>query len=215
MPSHRLPVNLQVTNISSTTALTVSPNPVQEGQIITLTATISVASMADGVNPTGTVSFTTGKTIIGSAYINNVGVATFTGNTNGFAFGSYTVVAIYSGDEYYAGSQSSAINVVLQQAATTTTLTGAPNPVTPPASVTLVAAVRRSAPDTSGVPTGTVTFDYGTLSLGTLSLNQSGEASITASTKGLPAGTYPITVKYSGDTYDASSTSTALSITVN
>lgn len=208
-------VNLQIVRISSTTELTVSPNPVQAGQIITLTGTVSVASLSSNENPSGTVTFTTGGTTLGSAYINNSGVATLTGSTNGFPLGSYPVVATYSGDTYYAGSQSSAVSVTLQQAATTTTLTGAPNPVTPPASVTLVAAVRRSASDTSGVPTGTVTFDYGTLSLGTLSLNQSGEASITASTKGLPAGTYPITVKYSGDTYDASSTSTALSITVN
>ena len=65
------------------------------------------------------------------------------------------------------------------------------------------------------MPTGTVTFYYGTAALGTITLNESAEASITAPTKGLAAGTYPITVKYNGDADDATSTSAPLYVTVN
>jgi hypothetical protein len=59
------------------------------------------------------------------------------------------------------------------------------NPVTLTASVT----------SGGGVPTGTVTFFDGTTSLGTSTLNGSGQALFTAT---FMAGTHPITVSYSG-----------------
>jgi len=59
--------------------------------------------------------------------------------------------------------------------------------------------------------TGTITFMQGHTSLGTATLN-SGQASFT--TSNLPAGSLSITVVYSGDTQYASSTSPALTQTV-
>ena len=96
---------------------------------------------------------------------------------------------------------------------TQTTLAATPNPVTPPANVTLTATVTRTTG--AGVPTGSVTFYYETDALGAVTLNGSGQASLTASTKGLAAGSYPITVKYSGDADDLTSTSAPLNVTAN
>jgi len=212
-------INVVVSKAKSGTALAATPNPAQNGQTLVLTATVS----GEDIGPTGTVTFSVGSTTLGTASLaldgGGSGVldsdAQLSASTNVLAPGTYPVVATYSGDGLYNGSQTSAYNVVIEKAMTTTTVSGEPNPVTPPANVTLIAAVRRSATGAAGVPTGTVTFYYQTMTLGSGTLNEAGEASITASTKGLPAGTYPITVKYSGDTYDAASTSSALSITVN
>ena len=204
-------ISLVISKDQPYVALTATPNPAQEGQPATLTATVSGT---DGT-PTGTVNFTVNGTAIGSAAVNSSGVATLTASTNKLPLGTYPVVATYTGNSDYTSFQSSALDVVLEQAATSATLTGAPNPVTPPASITLIAAVQRSSAGSKGVPTGTVTFYYGTAALGTVTLNESAEASLTAPTKGLAAGTYPITVKYNGDADDATSTSAPLYVTVN
>jgi len=95
---------------------------------------------------------------------------------------------------------------------TQTTLAAAPNPVTPPANVTLTAMVTRTTG--SGVPTGSVTFSSGTIVLGKASLNGSGVATLSASSKGVAAGSYPVTAEYSGDAQDVASSSSAIVVTV-
>ena len=95
---------------------------------------------------------------------------------------------------------------------TQTTLTATPNPVTPPANDTLTATVTRTT--SSGTPTGSVTFSVGTTVLGKSTLNGSGVATLSASSKGVAAGTYPVVATYSGDTNDVGSASAAVDITV-
>jgi hypothetical protein len=76
--------------------------------------------------------------------------------------------------------------------------------------VTLTANVT----STSGItPTGTVTFLYGTLSLGTAKLN-GGTGTLVESSKNIPGGVYAITARYNGDSYNYSSTSPAQNVTV-
>jgi uncharacterized repeat protein (TIGR03803 family) len=96
---------------------------------------------------------------------------------------------------------------------TQTTLAASPNPVTPPATVTLTATVKRTTG--TGVPTGPVKFSVGTTVLGTATLNGSGLAKLIASSQGIAAGTYPVTATYSGDSNDISSTSSAMSVVVH
>jgi hypothetical protein len=50
--------------------------------------------------------------------------------------------------------------------------------------------------------------------LATVKVNGSGVATITASSKGYAASSYPITAKYTGDSSDNTSTSAAVSVTV-
>jgi uncharacterized repeat protein (TIGR03803 family) len=95
---------------------------------------------------------------------------------------------------------------------TQTTLTASPNPVTPPAIVTLTATVTRTTG--TGVPTGPVKFSVGTTVLGNVNLNGSGVATFAASSKGIAAGTYPVVATYSGDASDISSTSAAITVKV-
>src|ERR1700722_13350206 len=90
---------------------------------------------------------------------------------------------------------------------TVSTVTLMPSTTTPTvgASVTLTATL---SPSTA---TGTVTFLSGTTSLGTGTIS-SGTATLTTTFS--TAGTYSLTATYGGDTNNASSTSSAVSITV-
>jgi hypothetical protein len=93
---------------------------------------------------------------------------------------------------------------------TTTALTSSLSSSVDGQAITLTAQI---TPSLVGTPTGTVTFSDGAAILGTGPLNGSGSASI--STSLLPTGTDSITAVYSGDTYFAGSTSSALALTVN
>jgi uncharacterized repeat protein (TIGR03803 family) len=87
--------------------------------------------------------------------------------------------------------------------ATTTTLVGNPNPVTIGTNLVLAATVKKSSG--TGTPTGSVAFKFSTTTLATVNLNGSGVADYTIPTSGLPAGSYPLTAAYSGDTADSAS----------
>ncbi|HEX8880171.1 MAG TPA: Ig-like domain repeat protein [Candidatus Acidoferrum sp.] len=90
-----------------------------------------------------------------------------------------------------------------------TTLISSLNPSAFGQAVTFTATVTSSA---TGTPTGTVTFQDGASALGTRTLS-GGMATFT--TSGLTAGTHSITAIYGGDANFASSTSPALTQTVN
>lgn len=92
---------------------------------------------------------------------------------------------------------------------TTTTLTSDHNPSTYGQSVTFAATVTSAA----GTPTGTVTFKDGGTTLGTGTLDGSGQATLTTSS--LPAGMHSITAVYSGTDNYLSSSSGVLTQTVN
>jgi hypothetical protein len=94
---------------------------------------------------------------------------------------------------------------------TNTKLTASTTAVADGAAVSLTALVTPTGGTTT--PTGTVTFKAGSTVLGTKTLNGTGQA--TLSTTALPAGKDGVEAAYSGDTYDASSTSAAVSVTVN
>ncbi len=195
---------------ASTTTVSATPSAPSVGQSVTLKATVT----GPAGTPTGSVQIAADDVSIGSANLNSSGIGTITASTNGQAPGSYSVFAIYSGDSSYNLSQSNTITVVLAKAPTTTTLTASPTSVTPPASVTLTATVKRSASGATGHPTGSVTFAVGTSTLATVKLNSAGVATFTASSAGQAPGDYPITAKYTGDPSDATSTSSAVTVTV-
>jgi endonuclease/exonuclease/phosphatase family metal-dependent hydrolase len=93
----------------------------------------------------------------------------------------------------------------VQKLATSTTLTSTPNPSGLGQSATLTATVSSS----SGLPTGTVTFEEGTSVLGTSTLDASGQA--TFATSALATGSHSLTAVYGGDANYSGSTSSALS----
>jgi len=95
---------------------------------------------------------------------------------------------------------------------TTTTLTSSLNPSNVGQAVTLTATVAAVAPAT-GVPTGTVAFKDGALTIGTATVGATGTATLVTST--LTAGSHPLTAVYSGSLDFLTSTSAVVTQTVN
>jgi large repetitive protein len=184
-------------------AITAAPNPGIAGAADSLTATVTVTK--GGGTPTGLVTFTSGSAVLGTANLNTSGVAII---SPVLAPGSYSIVAIYAGDNDDGASQSAPLSLTVAQATTTTALTVSPNPSTYLSPVTLTAVVAGDG----AMPTGTVQFFAAGTLIGAGTLNTSGVATITNSN--LAIGTYAITAVYEGDTNDAGSTSAAVSLTV-
>jgi large repetitive protein len=81
-------------------ALTGSPTNPTNPQQVTL---ISAVSWSGPTAPTGVVTFTNGAIVLGSSQVDSVGIATITVDLQP---GSENIVATYSGDASYAGSNS-------------------------------------------------------------------------------------------------------------
>lgn len=123
--------------IATTTTLNASPNPAGVGQLVTLSATVSVGQAPERAgsaasastaprapaSPTGTVSFSEGASVLASNVALNGNVATFA--TSNLAAGTHAITATYSGDAVYGGSSTS-INVVINAAPPPTSLVSAP-----------------------------------------------------------------------------------------
>ncbi len=84
--------------------LTVSPERPGSGEQVVLTATI------DGDDPSGTVDFFDGSTLLGTATVVD-GVAQLT--IGGFSPGEHDVTAVYSGDDGNAGSASTEVGLAV------------------------------------------------------------------------------------------------------
>jgi large repetitive protein len=193
----------QVVNQSQTaTTVTAAPNPGIAGEPVTITATVKLTAGAD--TPTGTVAFTSGTTVLGTAALSSTGTATI---APALAAGAYTIVATYSGDTDDAGSASAPLALTVNLGASTNTLVIAPNPATIGTAVTFTSIVTGD-----GVaPTGTVTFLSGTTTLGMATLT-AGTATFTTST--LAVGAYPVTANHSGDANNSPSVSAVVNLTV-
>ena len=202
---------LSVTPASTAISLASSANPAVAGETVAYTATVT--STVGSVNPDGegSVTFMSGSTKLCSGAVVLSGdwatcMVTYPGA------GSYPVTASYSGGSDFVASSATALNEVVEQDATTTTLGVSSTSVVFGQQLTLTATVVAKTPG-SGVPTGTVSFFDGTVSLGTVTLNSSGQSILT--TQGLLAGTHAaLTAIYSGDPNYLASTSSALQVVV-
>jgi hypothetical protein len=178
--------------VVTTTTLTSSPNPSTAGQSVTFTATVTSGS---GV-PVGTVTFKEGTTTLASnVTVDGAGNASF--STSTLAGGSHTLTATFTGATGWAhssGNDSSAPQVV-NAAATTTTVSSAPNPSNFGQSVTFTATVTSG----SGVPAGTVTFTEGANTLASnVAVDGAGHAAFSTTT--LAVGSHTITATFTGAT---------------
>jgi autotransporter-associated beta strand protein len=185
------------------TTLTSSINPSVFGQAVTFTATVAPVSPGTGT-PTGTVTFKDGNNVLGTSTLTG-GAAIF--STSTLTVGMHAITATYNGDTALGPSTSAILSQVVNQASTTTTLSSSANPAAIGQMITFTATVTAASPG-AGVPTGTVTFMDGTVTLGTGSLDATGHA--TFQTASLAEGTHSITANYSGDTNFLTSTSSPL-----
>lgn len=187
---------LVVAQASTTVTATASSLTPAIGASVTFTATLAPTSA------TGTVTFKDGATVIGTGTLGG-GVATF--STSALLVGPHVITAVYGGDVNQIAATSAAINVTVDQLATTLTLAASATNPTPGALVTFTATIAPSA------ATGTVTFKAGSTVLGTGVL-AGGVATFSTST--LAVGSYAITAAYGGDVTHAASVSTPVSVTL-
>jgi uncharacterized protein (TIGR03437 family) len=206
--------NFAISGATTLTAIAVSPGSTAVwGQPVTVTATVAVQAPGAGTPATGTVQFFDGATLIGTAAVGVLGTANF--GTSALSLGAHSLTAKYTGDPggaYLASAASGPVGLTVNQAQTAV---GTPVPTsgTPVfgAPLTFSATVTPVAPG-AGVPTGTLTFFDGVTNLGTTAVNTSGAASIQYTPS--PGG-HSITAAYSGDIHFLTSSSNALSQTVN
>jgi hypothetical protein len=128
-------------------------------------------------------------------------MASYTSTT--LALGTHNITAVYSGDSVNAAATSPVVSEVISPPlATTITVTSNANPAVTNQVVSFTPSITYGNP--SFAPTGTVTFKDGSTTLGSVSPFNL----FTTST--LAVGTHSITATYSGDTYNAPSTSSSL-----
>lgn len=204
-------LGISAAKTSTTTAVTVTPDSIQQGTTsgVTVSATVSPASGSG--SPTGSVSFSNGSTQIGQATLSG-GTATFSYNASTLTANTYSIIASYSGDNTFSASSSSPVTLTVTsggggQNSTTTTLKIAANPSSTQSdvgsNVTLTASVAHA--NGSAVPSGTVTFSAGSVQIGSAALSN---GTATYSTSALAAGQYSVVASYSGDPNYAASSST-------
>lgn len=192
-----------VNKANTTTVLSSSTNTSVVGQPVTLVATVTVNAPGTGI-PTGTVNFyNTVDNVpasIGSSQLvpaggqnaANIFLATVT--LPALPQGQLNLTAVYSGDNAYNTSTSTAITQIVGRPPVTVSVTANLNPSIYGQPVTFTANVAPIPPG-SGTPSGTAIFYDGTTQLVQVAL-VGGQATYTAT---LAPGTHAIAVSYSGD----------------
>jgi large repetitive protein len=160
-------VNLRPTTTTLTATLTSSTNNMQ----VTL---IAVERWTGTTAPTGTVTFTTGSSTIGSAPVDATGVATLTIDLQST---SENITASYAGDASYAGSTSPSVSVT-GGAATQFSLT-----LNPP-----TVSVASGAHSTTTLTMSSISSFADTLQLGCVGLPTAASCTFSSTSSKLTAG---------------------------
>ena len=142
-----------VTKAVLTAALTVSPNPVPVGNVVTLQAVLT-ATPQPSTAPTGSIVFKDGQTVIGTGTL-LAGSATLTTST--LPAGGHSLTADYAGDANFAAATSAATPLTVERSCNDI-FSGAPafTEATGSASGSTVAATGEIGEGNHGGDTGTV-----------------------------------------------------------
>ncbi len=193
-----------VTEATTTTTLSATPNPSSLSQNVVFTATVTGVYAG---KLTGSVSFLNGSKVLGSSTLAN-GKASFS-----YAFatsGTYSMTAVYGGDVNDQASTSAAVSQVVNNATTITTVTSSGSPAYVGQAVTFSAVVTSTY---GAIPNGElVTFYDSSAAIGTANTN-GGAATFTTST--LNAAVHSITATYAGDSSFQPSTSKIFKQTIS
>ncbi|MFD9537769.1 Ig-like domain repeat protein, partial [Streptomyces sp. NPDC060010] len=181
-------VDVAVNPATSAVSVSVDPNPSVCGETVTVCATVTAVAPGSGT-PSGTVTFTGPGGVNETVSLDAGGMACVT--TTVLETGTVTVT--YSGNTCFLPSTGS-LDVTVNQASSTVSVTVDPNPSVCGETVTVCATVTAVAPG-SGIPSGTVTFTGPGGLNETVSLDAGGMACVTTTV--LETGT--VTVTYSGN----------------
>jgi uncharacterized protein (TIGR03437 family) len=188
-------VNPRATSVSTPVITSGTPAP---GQPLTFSATVS------GDGPlTGMLTFRDNGSPIGDGGLSSAGTATVTATLGA---GQHSITASYSGDTFNRGATSAPLFFTIR-INSTTTLVSSLNPATPGTALSFTATVASSSG--AATPAGAVTFTDGAATLGTATMDATGQAILTVAA-GLTAGDHSIVATYAGDTNLLGSTSAPL-----
>ncbi len=180
-PSLSLPVNQVVNQITTTTNLISDTNPSTYGDNVTFTASVTPSTA------TGTVSFMNGSDTLATVSVSH-GSGSYTTST--LYAGSYSITAVFNGNDNYVTSTSSAVNQTVDRANAALTLLTDINPSTFGSTITFTMSVSPTS------ATGTLTFKDGSTTLGTSTI---GHGSGSYSIDSLALGHHIITAIYDGN----------------
>ncbi len=191
--------------IAAKTGVTISSsaNP----SLLTDNVTVTIAVLnGTSVMPTGTVSVVDNGVAIGAPALDATGHATITLTSP--ALGTHTLAASYSGDADDIPSTSAPFIQTVTLRPTTTNFSSSSNNLSAGQQLILVSVVQGSG---TRSPTGTVTFQSGATTLGTVTLASGGIATLTLTAQQVVLNAVAV---YSGDSLYAPSTSAAITIVV-
>jgi len=237
-PSSAASVNITPENSSTTLSLFTTN---QSGNLVPFTGgpyggfvylQADVAGQSGFGTPAGTVSFQDGNYVLGPLGLNSQGsTATPTGYF-AFSVGQHSVTAQYQGDNSFNTSASAAVSFAITQATTSTTVAASASGATQGSTVNLTATVASPAfaglygnvspfnGESTGWPSGTVTFYSGNIQIGMAQpagqqATSSGFIStFSMGTSSLPVGQNTITAQYSGDLNYIASSAAPVTVTV-
>jgi uncharacterized repeat protein (TIGR03803 family) len=189
-----------------TLTMTATPNPVGQGYPLKLG--VIVPAVNNGPTPTGTVVLSVNGMTLGT-YPLQGGKILVTTKTSTTEIGYDSALATYNGDANYLTAQGNVQFTVIPNASVA--LTVSPNPLVAGQSATLLANVSESSDQVP--PTGTVTFNIPGFAIGTAKVSN-GSAVLSASSAGVPPGTYPVTATYNGDMNNGPATSPPVSVKI-
>ncbi len=213
--SASLSIDQTVIQASTGTAFAASLNPSVTGEVVTITATVTVSAPGAGT-PTGTIDFQDGgATIAGCGPVPLSGPGSATCVTSFPTAGAHLITAVYSGDADFDSSTSPALAQTVAQGATTTTMASSSNGlVVAGYEVTLTAAITPASP-ASGAPTGAVEFMDGTTPVSGCTAQPLVAGVARCSVAYAAAGVHAVSAAYSGDHDFTGSTSPSLTLTVS
>lgn len=187
---------------ATTTTLRSSPNPSNDGQLVTFVATVTPASSGA---PTGSVTFRNNGAVLDTVGLTG-NMATY--GTSSLPPGGNAITATYNGDSIIATSGSQVLTQNVAKLSSTVVATSSPNP----ASFGQGVMIKATVTTTGNPPSGFVDLRDRNAILQRAPL-VSGVASFTVSS--LSVGSHSITGTYSGDATHAAATSSPLNQIVN
>ena len=226
--SQSTPITFTITRAQTTSGLTVRSTSVSESATVILTAQIGTQSVSSGAGgyglygPSGSVTFKSGSTTLGTATVMQSTFPTSTSDSASAIFtfpasllpvGNNDITVSYSGDGNYNPSSSSAIAVNVTSsplAASAIAITLSATTVAPGTPYTFSAQVTPTNPYANG----SVQFTSDGQAIGEPAFLSLGVASLSSSLITLAPGNHTIAAVYSGDANYKSSVSAPAAFTI-
>jgi hypothetical protein len=186
-------ITVSAAKTATTTTLTIDPAASVAWQDDTLTATVT-STEPGGPLPSGNVQFAEedGTPIGDPAPVGADGRAVIHATAGA---GTYTLRALFQGDDLYEPSEDTA-DVTVSKASSVTTLQSSDNPAVVGTTITWLIDVS-AVPPSESIPTGTVDVAVDGIPQGTFDLDDIGQIALAASN--FQVGSHTVTMHYSGD----------------